>query len=1485
MKAKRIISTILAVLTILTSAMVVSAQDADNLTFDFSLVSSGVVSNRKTAKVKKNFEFDGVNTVFIAPTHDTAEATQITLDSATLVLEEMNIDITKYKYIGITYYYETRNPVKARMNLALLANGGLLKKSQYVNALGNLVGNQWTTAYFNMESYLKNNVNETGIFKQFHLAPFGAIDMKNVAIDDVMYIQKMTFYAEKTENMDAEIKEQNRVEVPAGDYVIPFSQVTSGVVNSKGTAKVDKKATVDGKDVTSIVPTHDTAQKNMINIDSATGVLEGLCIDLRNYKYVGIKYKYVSEKPVDSSMFLSFLSNGGMLKSTKYATAKNKMITDTWATSYFDLAPIKKDNINDEGIFKQFHFSPFGYIDMSLVDKNDILYIDTITFYREKPPLMDAEIAMGSPVKIPDGDYEIPFSDISSGVVSNKKTATVTKNVNVDGKKAVMIVPTHETAQSNMVNIDSATTVLEGMNLDLTKYKYIGIKYKYLSDKPVDAPMFLSMLSNGGKLKKSAYQNASEKLVTGKWTIALYDMSVFTADNLNADGVFKQFHLSPFGYTDMKEVDANDVMFIESVIFYVDKPETLDISGSADLGGETENKVDAFAYPDAKATSLYVYHDGIASKRTTATVNSVVFDGIECAEVIPTPDIAPDNVEHIIVDGYRYAPAEINLDVYKYAAVVYRYDSANPLQNTTMYMTLAANNKKELTSSVSRASAEQLVSDGNWHTAVFDFTNILPAAINRDWYNHNLSQMYIYPFGRTSAKKVSKDDRVYLASVIFFKEKPEFDICKSYMTGYEDSTFRPANRMTRAQACTVVARLSAGSDGNVPAFVSSRYSDITGSEWYAKYIAYCEKMGYLDSFTGNTFNADSDITRAEFVSLVFAMGLTKKSENGVTFNDVPSTHTRYSDITAAAADGLVNGYLNADGTYSFKPDNPITRAEVVKVINTALGRNTVIENISSDVLLLYPDVDKSHWAYAEIAQASISHTQLKNGNWTGTLENPEKFAAGLSKADFAATDAYLASLDATANERKAQIRASATSVEVTGTKYYVANDGNDANDGKSPETAWQTIERVNLEELKNGDGVFFKRGNIWRNVQISAKAGVTYSAYGEGDKPKLYGSPENGAVAANWTLYHEDANQKIWVYNKELDDVGLMVFNDGEKYTTKAIPTFKDGRFVVRDNHTVPFDIKSHLTQDLMLFSEVIPSGVWISNIKGKLYLRCDAGNPGEVFDSIEFNIRPTIIEMGSNSGITVDNLCMKYSGTMAVHAYDATEKIIKPIKNMTVQNCEIGWIGGSIQSYIGDDGKAVRLGNGVEMYGGCDGYLVENCYIYQCYDAGVTHQRSEGGTEETIMNNVTYRGNLIEYCIYGIEYFLNEGDTVRERREGENILMENNIIRYTGEGFGKQRPDGKVEGAIKGGSPNRFTNFVIRNNVFDRSTYHLLRICADHSKYLPKMEGNVYIQRENGLIAAFGAGRGLNYVMNYFAEHYVNNILGDKTAKIYYVK
>ncbi len=1082
------------------------------------------------------------------------------------------------------------------------------------------------------------------------------------------------------------------------------------------------------------------------------------------------------------------------------------------------------------------------------------------------------------------------FNDIG-GLWPAKNTATCEKDAVVDGRSCVILKPDHDNAQSDKV---VASTGAEGsfkkLNIELKNYKYVEISYKYTSSGTLPNPRInLGINKTGDYIKASKYQDSLNTMGKDAWCKAVFDIrSAVAPENLTGSGTFCQIQLYPFGYNSINDVSRDSVICFESITFLAEKPEVPDYKTPSET-------IDLSSYPDYAAASIVKYHNGIPNNKMTADLEETTTDGISALKVTPTPDKA--QVDYVIVDGWQYLPAKFNLDVYKYAAVLYKYESDTPLEDTRMYMTLSANSGNALTSNISKVSNETLV-EGKWAIATFNFANLIPSALNPETGDHTLKQIYIYPFGQTKVSTIDSGHISYLSQVMFFKEKPDFEVVRSYMNGYNDSTFRPTNKMTRAEACTIIARISAGGDDGVPAFTSSAYSDIVASGWYSKYVAYCEAKGFLKYFTGTEFKPNQNITRAEFVDLVYSMGLVSDNGNSDVFNDVSANHERYTVITSATSSGLVNGYKNIDGSSSFKPDNPITRAEVVKVINTVLGRKVSIDSISSDVPFIFPDVDKSYWAYAEIAEACLNHIAIPGGNWLCSLIDLKTLLANVNYADdedFAATDAYIAQLDATSAQRKEQIRNTATIVTVSGTKYYVSNNGNDANDGLTPETAWATIAKVNSASLSPGDGVFFERGGLWRGKRLLAKTGVTYSAYGEGQKPTFYGSPENGAVAENWSLFHEDSTtgKKIWVYNKEFTDVGAIIFNEGEKFSTKAIPNFLNGKYVLRNDITVDFDIKTHLDKDLMIFSDLPSDGttinVWSEYTIGKLYLRCDAGNPGTVFNSIEFNTRPVAIELGSNSDVTIDNLCIKYVGSHAIHAYDKTNSpLVETIKNMTVTNCEIGWIGGGIQSFDGANGAVIRFGNGVELYGNCNTYRVENCYVYQCYDAGMTHQRSKGGDEDTYMNNVTYRDNLIENCVYGIEYFLNEGNTGKETRIGDNILIENNIIRMTGYGLGTQRPNTSVYAGIKGGTSasNRFTNFVIRNNVFDRSALNLVNTGTSVSNdYAPDYDGNTFIQFKDAQIGYYGTGDNMYMSMDVFAEYNIREVFGDKNAKIYFVR
>ena len=82
--------------------------------------------------------------------------------------------------------------------------------------------------------------------------------------------------------------------------------------------------------------------------------------------------------------------------------------------------------------------------------------------------------------------------------------------------------------------------------------------------------------------------------------------------------------------------------------------------------------------------------------------------------------------------------------------------------------------------------------------------------------------------------------------------------------------------------------------------------------------------------------------------------------------------------------------------------------------------------------------------------------------------------------DFAATAEVIKETDALADALKKEILESETEVTVKGKSYYVSENGNDDNDGLSPETAWKTLDKVNNGPVTYHDGVFFERGGTFR---------------------------------------------------------------------------------------------------------------------------------------------------------------------------------------------------------------------------------------------------------------------------------------------------------------------------------------------------------------------------------------------------------------------
>ncbi len=1139
------------------------------------------------------------------------------------------------------------------------------------------------------------------------------------------------------------------------------------------------------------------------------------------------------------------------------------------------------------------------------------------------PESLGGSTTGAEPTIMTEGAIIAPATKMLRGTVDKKDTGTY-ELVKADGRDLAKFTPNPNGADfGQAVSIDAYGMTSSIGRILYEDVSFISVEYFYASKNPTHKGGLEIQLANSNKVFQSGGSRlVSEPIVANEWSVAYFHITDAIKATLKPDmteHVLNHIQFFPFGNTKVQNLTSDDVIYVGNFIFHKENPNpkteykvTFSKNGvgveGQDLPEARVAKGTAFVLPECRWTfegfvfkgwrvngKLYkagdpvnaegdsdfvcaaeweeaadalsnskgflysTFHSGIVVDTVGAVLSEIeVEDGIEMVKAVPVPEFRKnDKPSMMFFENLSLAnKIRVDVDQYKYATVTYKYVSPNPKTDVVKipHLTLTRNSGMFNSTGMGFTAIENTELRVNeWTTVLYEFPDLTGKFTDPDA-QHILQQFHLHPFGQGVTKdKLSADDAVYIQSMTFHKVKPErAEIALPYITGFEDGSFGLGQTMTRAQACTVVARLLAGGDANVAAGTSA-FTDVGANDWFAKYIAYCEAKGLLKSYSGS-FLPNQAITRAEFVELVYNMGLLSDAGKNGVFTDVAQDHPRAAVISAAGKAGLVNGYANGDGTFSFKPDNTISREEVVTVINNAYSRKS-----AKEFLVLggyggyYTDVSADHWAFPAIIDASVLHFACRelDGASDTWIYNASS-AAVFTEADFAEAKAKVAEVDALTDKRIAEIKNTATTVEVKGTKYYFAADGNDANDGLSPEKPKKTLAHLNTLQLKYGDGVYFKRGDIFRG-HIDARNGVTYTAYGEGEKPRLYASPQNFAGAENW---EQTDVANVWKLKTVVEhDVGLVVFNEGEAWTEKRIAGRDDFKEAKLEN----------LDKDLLMWHDV-PAP---TNATGFVYVRSDKGNPGALYNSIELNPRANIISVKAND-VTIDNLCLKYTGAHGIGSGG--------VENLVVTNCEFGFIGGS---WFRTDTLS-RYGNAVEIYGSVDGYVVDNCYIYHVYDAGVTHQLTDAPHQECLMKDIHYTNNVITHTSYPVEYFIAKPNPgVQHAYIG--LEISHNIIRYTGYGFGDQRPDKSAAAGIKGWNTyNAAEDYVMNNNIFDRSKYMLMQVGAGATAWMPKMDGNTYILEEG---ANFGnIGENSSFATPLLAS-YIKANSKDENASVYILK
>jgi len=191
------------------------------------------------------------------------------------------------------------------------------------------------------------------------------------------------------------------------------------------------------------------------------------------------------------------------------------------------------------------------------------------------------------------------------------------------------------------------------------------------------------------------------------------------------------------------------------------------------------------------------------------------------------------------------------------------------------------------------------------------------------------------------------------------QEQEPTKLQSAYITGYQDGTFRPDATVTRFEIAALMSRVLTREETAAEIV----FRDVPTTHWAYDAINKVVKMGLIGGYQDGSFKGERPITRAELASILSPLAPeADASRNGLT--DL-SGHWAEQAINRVQAAGYMKGYQ--DG--KFRPNQTLTRAEAVTVINRVIGRAPIRGIMKSS----WKDVRDQHWALGDIEAASLDH--------------------------------------------------------------------------------------------------------------------------------------------------------------------------------------------------------------------------------------------------------------------------------------------------------------------------------------------------------------------------------------------------------------------------------------------------------------------------------------------------------------------------------
>ncbi len=308
------------------------------------------------------------------------------------------------------------------------------------------------------------------------------------------------------------------------------------------------------------------------------------------------------------------------------------------------------------------------------------------------------------------------------------------------------------------------------------------------------------------------------------------------------------------------------------------------------------------------------------------------------------------------------------------------------------------------------------------------------------------------------------------------------------LDGYGDGTFKPDNTITRAEAATVMVRALGRDNDASGAEGNTDYSDVGKGDWESGYVNIATQMGIIDGFPDKTFKPDEPVTYEQIVKMVMC--------------------ALGYDLMAQGKGGYPQGYLSVASSAG------VTKGVKASAVGTPASRATVAQ-------LVYNSLEVEMMEEISFSTGINGVTYGKNGK---TILNDY---LDMDKVDAVITDTYLTA--ETYSKRDKDIK-----MEIT--KIY------------------GTKEHVNASRYELGDPYTFDEGDTDAAIYL----GYTVTAY-VGEDPDtgedtIFGvtkhpSRNTEVEVTKSKLSAEDSNDTVIAYERKSTDRKLTELELDKRYT------------------------------------------------------------------------------------------------------------------------------------------------------------------------------------------------------------------------------------------------------------------------------------------------------------------------------------------------